>query len=941
MRGTRTGILHGTFVIAAWTLLFLLLAGSAWALTATDCATCHGADVVEGHHDLTPGSYYEQGLCNKCHVGITTGNDCATCHQPTGLANTHHIPPTGQTTINCAQCHSGAGNPKDCSSCHKGEVPRTFHHTKLTAYRDATTGKLNCTTCHPGAQLINDCKSCHDEGSAVNQATHHAYVNPATNSKPVCTSCHTQLQATNGSCQNCHVPRAKMDKHHAVGKAGGQDCHACHTPILPGSFGAGCAQCHTTGSNRDFHHQTVMLKESKICIDCHSGATTIGGCNSCHMGQTSTIHHISEDYQTGTCNSCHTSSGLAVTGCRECHHFLPSDPLYRGNIHHSNSYRLGCYDCHTILGGVFQLPPDDCISCHEGSILNAVGIQQTHHLTTTATAGQCATCHAGSTSTTGHSCTDCHLANGNPPTVDTHHATAFYTSGECHKCHTGINAGLSCSASGCHTSPPDSTVLIRHHDQYAPISQLTCDSCHTGSEQIYSNCNTSGCHVPSNGSITARHHMTIPAQLQQCATCHKTVDGSSLKKDCSSCHIGSGKPPIVTQHHSTDAYLTGNCAGCHINTAPANTPCSGCHPKGTTITNDRHHNKTVLVGATVTSKPCKDCHSTIALDGTTCATCHTLPMAEFHHDNGPDSPLTAAGGNCAVCHQSVSAPSVCANCHQSTPHHTTTWSLTGDCTHCHAVPAWAADRPAQAACRECHGATMHAKGGPIQNFGTCAACHNTAPYHAAPTAPPGYLGYGAGKGKFNIFLAQNAGEHGDSNDIRPNGEDLRDEGGKKYLATQLTFSTKRISYNGDGKYYTVPYFTSMPTGNLALTKTATASAAESGYSATLAVDGDVATRWWKKVTSTTSVQWVKVDLGATKRVAKVALRWHSYYAKKYDIQVSTDNSTWTTVFSNSYGAGGSETRTFTSRDARYIRVYCREAASTNGFALYEFEAYAP
>ena len=73
----------------------------------------------------------------------------------------------------------------------------------------------------------------------------------------------------------------------------------------------------------------------------------------------------------------------------------------------------------------------------------------------------------------------------------------------------------------------------------------------------------------------------------------------------------------------------------------------------------------------------------------------------------------------------------------------------------------------------------------------------------------------------------------------------------------------------------------------------------------------------------------------------MALRWHSYYAKKYDIQVSTNNSTWTTVFSNNFGAGGMETRTFTGLDVRYIRIYCKEASSTNGFAIYELEAYAP
>ena len=207
-----------------------------------------------------------------------------------------------------------------------------------------------------------------------------------------------------------------------------------------------------------------------------------------------------------------------------------------------------------------------------------------------------------------------------------------------------------------------------------------------------------------------------------------------------------------------------------------------------------------------------------------------------------------------------------------------------------------------------------------------------APFHAAPTSNPGYNGYGAGKRKFNIFWSKFE-RRGD--DISPNGQDMNDEGGDKIKAQQLTFSTKSISHNG--RSYTVPYFTGMPSSNLALNKTATASRTESGYSAALAVDGNVSTRWWAKSTST---QWLKIDLGAAKTVSKVALRWHSYYANSYQIQVSTDNSTWTTVFSNTYGAGGMETRTFTARSVRYIRIYCQTASSSNGYSIYELEAYA-
>lgn len=968
MQGNRTGTIHNFLTVLAGALLFLLLTGSAWALTATDCATCHGADVVEGHHDTTdPNSYFNQGLCEQCHVGITTGNDCSTCHQPTGLANTHHIPPTGQTTINCAQCHTDAGNPKDCSSCHKGEVPRTFHHTQLTAYRDTATGKLNCTTCHPGAQLTSDCKSCHNEGAAANQTTHHNYVNPATNSAPACTSCHTQLKATTGSCQDCHVPRAKMSQHHALtGAPAYMSCSFCHTGLASGpkETRAGCNACHAT-ANLPLHHDKVRTERSLACNQCHKTAVAVAGCESCHINgttpDTTAIHHDpapGTPYASGNCGACHTSTGFVRANCNSiaCHPALsPSSsarhhqsdiitkyPVFQSS---SNPGSADCSICHifnyVFVNGSLQMsvvppPAEDCFFCHENTI-NRGNLQTRHHNTTATTSGNCALCHSG-VNTSGSSCATCHSATSSKPaTPQTHHAAATANGTPCAECHKGISPAAACA--DCHTTTSGNDASRHHLFKNSQNQLYTCNTCHTGAANIYQSCK--GCHekVSINGVATTVasstwHHMTTVYSTGSCATCHKTVDGSSLQKDCSSCHVGAGKPAIVTQHHSTDAYLMGNCAGCHVNTAPANIPCAGCHPKGTTITNDRHHTQTVLVNNAAQPKPCRDCHSTIALNGATCATCHTLPMAEFHHDNGPDGPLTKVGGNCAICHSTINDPGVCANCHVSTPHHTTTWSQAGDCAHCHLVPASATDRPVQAACRECHGSTMHAKGGPIQNYGACAACHSTTPFHAYNSGDTGSTwnysrddrdrgGSGPGYGKFNMFVSQNS---------------RRGEEGREAPRNHLSFSTKQISH--EGKNYTVPYFTGMPTPiNLALKKTATASGAESGYSASLAVDGSTSTRWWRK---STNAQTLTVDLGASKSINKVTIRWYSYYAKAYQVQTATSSTgPWTTVFSTSYGVGGAETRTFTTRSARYVRINCQTASSSNGFSINELEVYAP
>ncbi|TLM66656.1 MAG: discoidin domain-containing protein, partial [Actinobacteria bacterium] len=84
-------------------------------------------------------------------------------------------------------------------------------------------------------------------------------------------------------------------------------------------------------------------------------------------------------------------------------------------------------------------------------------------------------------------------------------------------------------------------------------------------------------------------------------------------------------------------------------------------------------------------------------------------------------------------------------------------------------------------------------------------------------------------------------------------------------------------------------------------------------------------------------QWLSVDLGANRTVEQVTIPWYSsYYAKAYRIQCSTDGSTWTDVYSTTSGTSGTKTHTFTARTARYVRLYCTSAESSNGYSVTEF-----
>ncbi|QUQ66289.1 discoidin domain-containing protein [Kutzneria sp. CA-103260] len=119
-------------------------------------------------------------------------------------------------------------------------------------------------------------------------------------------------------------------------------------------------------------------------------------------------------------------------------------------------------------------------------------------------------------------------------------------------------------------------------------------------------------------------------------------------------------------------------------------------------------------------------------------------------------------------------------------------------------------------------------------------------------------------------------------------------------------------------------------------KTATASSQENGGTpASAAVDGDATTRW---SSAAADPQWLQVDLGAVDAVGQVVVQWEAAYAKAYQIQLSTDGSNWTTAYSTTTGAGGTETLTVTG-NARYVRLYGTQRATGYGYSVYEFQVH--
>ncbi|MFH9979178.1 discoidin domain-containing protein [Streptomyces sp. NPDC017179] len=89
------------------------------------------------------------------------------------------------------------------------------------------------------------------------------------------------------------------------------------------------------------------------------------------------------------------------------------------------------------------------------------------------------------------------------------------------------------------------------------------------------------------------------------------------------------------------------------------------------------------------------------------------------------------------------------------------------------------------------------------------------------------------------------------------------------------------------------------------------------FPASAAVDGDTGTRW---SSAFSDPQWLRVDLGSVQQLTRVTLNWEAAYAKSFQIQTSTDTSTWTTVHSTTNATGGTQNLAVAG-SGRYVRVY--------------------
>jgi beta-glucosidase len=179
-----------------------------------------------------------------------------------------------------------------------------------------------------------------------------------------------------------------------------------------------------------------------------------------------------------------------------------------------------------------------------------------------------------------------------------------------------------------------------------------------------------------------------------------------------------------------------------------------------------------------------------------------------------------------------------------------------------------------------------------------------------------------------------------------------------YATTAGTGGTQTLNVTGSGRYvrltgtqratqygYSLWEFqvfgtdttSACASGDAALGMPGTASSTQDAgaFPVSAALDGDPGTRW---SSAASDPQWIQVDLGGLHPVCGATLTWEAAYAKSYQIQLSTDGSSWTQAYSTTTGAGGTENPAFTG-NARYVRLTGTARATQYGYSLWEFAVH--
>lgn len=110
------------------------------------------------------------------------------------------------------------------------------------------------------------------------------------------------------------------------------------------------------------------------------------------------------------------------------------------------------------------------------------------------------------------------------------------------------------------------------------------------------------------------------------------------------------------------------------------------------------------------------------------------------------------------------------------------------------------------------------------------------------------------------------------------------------------------------------------------------------------VDGSMSTRWASEYQPD---EWIYIDLEETFPVDNVVIYWEDYtkpdasFGQDYDVQVSEDATSWTTIHEVRGGDGGVDNLSFNSVQARYVKMQgIVEGSGWGLYSIWEMEVYS-
>lgn len=87
-----------------------------------------------------------------------------------------------------------------------------------------------------------------------------------------------------------------------------------------------------------------------------------------------------------------------------------------------------------------------------------------------------------------------------------------------------------------------------------------------------------------------------------------------------------------------------------------------------------------------------------------------------------------------------------------------------------------------------------------------------------------------------------------------------------------------------------------------------------------------------------SPEWIMVDLGATYSIDSVLLNWENP-AAVFAIQISSDGSNWSEVYTASEAVSGTVEISFSPVSTRFVRMHGTRRANEWGYSLFEFQVF--